>query len=155
MFELFHHAMHMKAHFTQLMPEEQRQDYAQPHNPGICTQFRHCETNPFYPDIVQADNNAGWYATDQSGWLGMSDDDSGGGVGQYMEDPPGENFGGVGGWVAGEKAVGDHGTYNYDWGPHLPPQYGGGNGNGHAGLPSNSHPMGCWAMHDKIDGRVC
>ena len=43
MFELFHHAMHMKAHahhFTQLMPEEDRQDYQQPHNPGICTQFR-------------------------------------------------------------------------------------------------------------------
>jgi hypothetical protein len=40
MFELLHHAMHMKAHFTTLMPEEDRHDYIQPHNPGICTQFR-------------------------------------------------------------------------------------------------------------------
>ena len=47
MFELFHHAMHMKAHFTQLMPEEDRQDYIQPHNPGICTQFRVCTAHLF------------------------------------------------------------------------------------------------------------
>lgn len=47
----------------------------------------------------------------------------------------------------------DHGTFDYNWGPHLPPQYG--DSGGHASLPANSHPMGCWAMHDKIDGRVC
>ena len=47
----------------------------------------------------------------------------------------------------------DHGVFDYNWGPHLPPQYG--DGGGHATLGAMSHPMGCWAMHDKIDGRVC
>ena len=47
----------------------------------------------------------------------------------------------------------DHGVMQYNWGPHLPPQYG--DGGGHAFLGAMAHPMGCWAMHDKIDGRIC
>jgi hypothetical protein len=113
MFELFAHAMHMKAHFTALLPEEQHQTYIQPHmnndNPDgglhTCTQFRHCEDNPFYPDIVQADGNEGWYSTDQSNWLGMAPNDANpSGVGQYVVD--GENYGGVDPSVMGEKASG-------------------------------------------------
>ena len=54
MFELMAHAAHMKAHFTSLVPEESRHEYVQEHKMGFCTQFKHCETNPFYPDVVQA-----------------------------------------------------------------------------------------------------
>jgi len=75
MFELLHHALHMKAHFTALLPEEQHYEYQQEHEMGFCTQFQHCEDNPFYPDIVQADQNEGWYSTDQSGWLGLAPND--------------------------------------------------------------------------------
>ena len=78
MFELLSHMVHMKAHlghFTMLLPEEQHHEYVQEHDAGYCTQFRHCEDNPFYPDITQSDNNYDWYGTDQSGWLGWDDED--------------------------------------------------------------------------------
>jgi hypothetical protein len=64
---------------------------------------QYCESNPFYPAITQADNNLGWYDTDQSSWLGMSDEDSSG-LGQYQL-ADGENYGGVAAHVGGEKAI--------------------------------------------------
>ena len=121
---------------------------------GFCTQFQHCEDNPFYPDIVQADQNEGWYSTDQSGWLGLApNDESPSGTGQYEID--GQPYGGVGGNVMGEKASGNAlGSYSYNWGPFMRPSapaagsYGGAFGGAY-------HPMGCWAMHDKETGEIC
>ena len=68
-FEHFHHLMQLKAnlsHVTMLMPEEDNHEYVQDHQDGICTQFRHCEDNPFYPAITQADGNEGWYRAEFS-----------------------------------------------------------------------------------------
>jgi hypothetical protein len=77
MFELLTHAVHVKAHFAALLPEENHHDYGQVHltdNPdggiGICSQFQHCESNVFATAFPQADHYDGWYSTDQSGWLG-------------------------------------------------------------------------------------
>ena len=124
MFELMAHAAHMKAHFTSLVPEESRHEYVQEHKMGFCTQFKHCETNPFYPDVVQADGNAGWYSTDQSGWIGQSDDPAGA-------------IGSGGEWVNGELPASGSGTYEYNWGSFVYPT-----ARGNGGLGGGGHPMG-------------
>ena len=137
MFELMAHAAHMKAHFTSLVPEESRHEYVQEHKMGFCTQFKHCETNPFYPDVVQADGNAGWYSTDQSGWIGQSDDPAGA-------------IGSGGEWVNGELPASGSGTYEYNWGSFVYPT-----ARGNGGLGGGGHPMGMLLCVSEARSVIC
>ena len=131
------HAAHMKAHFTSLVPEESRHEYVQEHKMGFCTQFKHCETNPFYPDVVQADGNAGWYSTDQSGWIGQSDDPAGA-------------IGSGGEWVNGELPASGSGTYEYNWGSFVYPT-----ARGNGGLGGGGHPMGMLLCVSEARSVIC